>query len=402
MTKASGNAQDDSLPPRLLLLMSSATGLAVASNYYAQPLLSTIAQDLNLSTAAATGIVFTAQLSYAAGLLALVPLADRLERRGLIVTLMLLTTLGLLISALAPSQPWLLAGTAIAGACSVVAQVLLPFAVTLASPPARGRAVGIVMSGLLLGILLARVVAGAISTLLHWRAVYALAALAMALCSLGLALGLPRYRETAELGYARLLFSTMALFAQEPLLRLRTALGMLAFALFSLFWTPLAFLLKTPAYAYTDARIGAFGLAGAAGALAATWAGRLADNGKGLLGTWLGLLGLLLAWLPLGFAQHSVMALLAGVLLLDLAVQLLHVSNQNVIYGLREDARNRLNAGYMFGYFLGGAAGSWLATTLYPQFGWSGVTAAGIGLATMGILLGFATRRLSRAGTAHR
>lgn len=391
--------QDSKLSAPLLLLMSIATGLAVAGNYYAQPLLSTIASDLGLRTATATTIISIAQMSYAAGLLLLVPLADLFERKSLILTLMLLTTLGLLISALAPGQNWLFAGTAIAGLCSVVAQILVPFAVTLADPASRGRALGTVMTGLLLGILLARVVAGGISSLFDWRAVYALAALAMALCTLGLALSLPRYRAHAGLGYSRLLLSILTLFVEEPQFRLRAALGMLAFSLFSLFWTPLAFLLKEPFYGFSDALIGAFGLAGAAGALAANWAGRLADKGQGQRSTWLGLLSLLLAWLPLGFAQSSLLALLAGVLILDLAVQLVHVSNQNVIYGLRPEARNRLNAGYMFCYFLGGAGGSWLATSIYPQAGWYGITVAGVCLATLGIFLGLASQRQARRGS---
>lgn len=381
----------EGLSARLLLLMSVATGLAVAGNYYAQPLLSTIATDLGLGTAAATGIVTTAQLSYGAGLLLLVPLADLLERRRLIVVLMLLAAAGLATSALATGHSGLIFGTMIAGVCSVVAQVLVPFAATLAPPGEQGRSVGFVMSGLLLGILLARVVAGGISSLYGWRMVYVFGAVTMAMCAVGLARSLPRYREDAGLGYARLLLSVLALFLQEPILRLRALLGMLSFAVFSLFWTPLAFLLKAPPYGYSDAAIGLFGLAGAAGALAANGAGRLADQGKGGLGTWTGLLGLLVAWIPLAFAQVSLVALSAGVLILDLAVQLVHVSNQNAIYALRPQARSRLNSGYMTCYFLGGAGGSWLATTIYPIAGWHGVVIAGVSLAALGIMVGIAS-----------
>ena len=378
----------------MVLLMSVATGIAVAGNYYAQPLLHTIATEFEVSFAQAGGIVTTAQLSYGAGLLLLVPLADLLEQRRLIVVMSMLAALGLLLSGFAPSLPWLLAGTALTGLCSVVAQVLVPFAATLAEPEQRGRVVGTVMSGLLLGILLARTAAGALSSIAGWRAVYWAAALLMSFTALALALTMPRYRQNVGLSYARLLASVVMLFKQEPVLRLRALLGMLSFALFSLFWTPLAFFLAEPPYGYSDATIGLFGLVGAAGALAASWAGRLADRGKGVVATQLGLLGLLLAWLPLGFAPVSLLSLLAGVLLLDLAVQMVHVSNQNAIYKLRPEARNRLNAGYMTCYFIGGSFGSWLSANLYQNHGWMGVTIAGVALALLGVVIGMAGLRL--------
>lgn len=369
----------------LLWLMAVATGLSVAGNYYAQPLLPTIAAQLAVSDASVASIVTTAQLSYGAGLLLLVPVADLCERRRLIVLLTLLAGVGLAFSALAPNLASLLLGTAMTGFCSVVAQVLVPFAATLATPEQRGRAVGTVMSGLLLGILLARSVAGGLSSLLDWRAVYALAAASMGLCALALWRALPRHRPQAQAGYATLLGSVLTLFAEEPVLRLRAVLGMVSFALFSLFWTPLAFLLAAPPYGYSDGMIGLFGLVGAAGALAASLAGRLADQGRGAMGTWLGLIGLLLAWLPLALAERSLLALVVGVLVLDLAVQLVHVSNQNAIYALRPQARNRLNAGYMTCYFLGGAGGSVLAAWLYASTGWGGIVVAGVGLAAVGL-----------------
>lgn len=390
--------QTQSLSTPLLWLMAAATGIAVAGNYYAQPLLPTIAATFGTSQAAAAGIVTTAQLSYGAGLLLLVPIADLRERRSLIVALMLLAGLGLALSAAATTLPLLLVGTAITGFCSVVAQVLVPFAATLAAPEQRGRAVGTVMSGLLLGILLARTVAGGLSSLMHWRAVYVVAAVSMAACALALWRSLPRYQADAGVKYGELLRSVIQLFAEEAVLRVRATLGMISFALFSLFWTPLAFLLAAPPYGYPDAVIGLFGLAGAAGALAATAAGRLADQGRGTAATWLGLLGLLVCWLPLGFAQASLAALLVGVLLLDLAVQLVHVSNQNAIYALRPQARNRLNAGYMTCYFLGGAGGSWLAAYLYPRAGWFGIVGAAVSLAMLGIVVGVVGLRRGRHG----
>ncbi|MCE0916146.1 MFS transporter [Pseudomonas sp. NMI760_13] len=378
----------------LILLMATATGLAVASNYYAQPLLHSIAQQFGLSTASAGTIVIAAQLSYGAGLLLLAPLGDLFEQRRLIVTMVLIATAGLLISACAPSLPWLLFGTALTGLFSVVAQVLVPMAAALSAPEQRGRAVGTLMSGLLLGILLARTAAGFMAELGGWRSIYVLAAVLMAISALALYRSLPRHHSHAGLKYPALIGSVFRLFAEEPVLRLRSLLGLLAFSLFALFWTPLAFLLSDAPYHYSDAVIGLFGLAGAVGALAANWAGRLADRGKGPLGTTVGLVALLLSWVPLGFAQSSLVALLVGVLLLDLAVQLVHVSNQNAVIVLRPEARTRLNAGYITCYFIGGALGSLLGTQLFEVHGWDGIVVAGLVIGALALVVwGLAERK---------
>jgi len=368
-----------------VLLMAFATGVAVASNYYAQPLLHTIAGQFGVSFARAGTVVTVAQLSYAAGLILLVPLGDLFERRRLIVVMSLLSAAGLVLSALSHQFVWLLVGTALTGLFSVVAQVLVPFAATLARPEERGQIVGTVMSGLLLGILLARTVAGALSSLGDWRTVYWIAAAALVLTTGMLYRHLPRFHQTAGLGYPQLLRSIGTLFAQEPVFRLRTVLGALSFAMFAIFWTPLAFLLAAEPYGYSDATIGLFGLVGAAGTLAAGVAGRMADRGKAALATTVALVLLAASWLPLGFSTHSLIALVLGVIVLDLAAQLLHVSNQNVVYALRPDARNRLNAGYMTGYFIGGSLGSLVSAQVFDRFGWTGVCVTGAGVAMVAI-----------------
>lgn len=376
----------------LVWLMATAIGIAVASNYYAQPLLDTIAAQFGVSHAAAGNIVTTAQMSYGLGLLLLVPLADITERRRLIVLMSLLATAGLIISGLAPDLLFLIAGTALTGTTSVVAQVLLPFGATLADPQQRGKVIGRLMGGLLLGILLARVVSGALSELGNWRYIYWFAALMMFTTTLALARFLPRYTSTNKLGYKALLGSVLRLFIDEPVLRQRAMLGMLSFALFSMFWTPLAFLLANPPYNYSDATIGLFGLVGVAGVFAASLAGRLADAGKGNHGLVIGLITLLTSWLLLYLAPISLIALLLGVLLLDLAVQLVHVSNQNRIYALHPDIRNRLNAGYMTCYFIGGALGSLFAVALFQHFGWHGVVAGASSIALLALLYGLAKK----------
>lgn len=376
-----------SLSRALILLMAVATGLAVASNYYAQPLLHSIAEQFGLSTASAGSIVIAAQLSYGAGLLLLAPLGDLFEQRRLIVIMTAISALGLVISACAPSLPWLILGTALTGLFSVVAQILVPLAATLSQPHQRGRAVGTLMSGLLLGILLARTAAGFMAEIGGWRSIYVLAAILMALSAIALYRSLPRHHNHAGMKYPALIGSVFRLFYEEPLLRLRSLLGLLSFSLFGLFWTPLAFLLAREPYHYSDAVIGLFGLAGAAGALSANWAGRLADRGKGSLGTTVGLVVLLLSWLPLGFAEHSLAALLVGVLLLDLAVQLVHVSNQNAVIALRPQARTRMNAGYITCYFIGGALGSLLGTQLLQHQGWMGIVVAGLMIGAVALLV---------------
>lgn len=372
----------------IILLMSVATGLAVASNYYAQPLLHTIGQQFAISNATAGAIVTTAQLSYAAGLMLLVPLGDMFERRALIVLMNLLAAGGLLISAFATNIAVLILGTALTGMLSVVAQILVPFAATLAAPHERGKAVGTVMSGLLLGILLARTAAGALADVGSWRTVYWVAAILMLCMSGVLWRVLPRYQSPTAMSYPQLLGSILRMFVEEPLFRARSLIGGLLFAAFSMLWTPLTFLLSGPPYEYSNTTIGLFGLAGAAGAYAANRFGRLADRGLGNLATRVGLLLLLGSWGLMAFGQVSVIALLAGILVQDLAIQGVHVTNTSSIYRLRPEARSRLTAGYMTSYFIGGASGSLVSSWLYAHFGWAAVVTAGAVLGAMTLAYG--------------
>ena len=372
----------------LTLLLATATGLTVASNYYAQPLLHTIAAEFGLSSGYAGLIVIAAQLSYGAGLFFLVPLGDLLEQRRLVVVMTLLSAVGLLLSWAAPSVGLLILGTSITGVFSVAAQVLVPMAASMAEPEHRGRVVGTLMSGLLLGILLARAVSGSLSAIAGWRSIYLLASVLMLISAIGLWRALPQRRQSVGMDYPQLLASVLKLFVEEPVLRLRALLGMMSFCLFALFWTPLAFLLANEPYEFSDATIGLFGLVGAVGAFAASLGGRLADRGKGYLATLIGLAALLLAWIPLVWAEQSLIALLVGVVILDLAVQLVHVSNQNAVYALQPQARNRLNAGYITCYFIGGALGSILGSQLYQWQGWSAVVVSGISISLLALAVG--------------
>ncbi|HCW0181694.1 TPA: MFS transporter [Citrobacter freundii] len=375
------------LSPSLILLMSIATGLAVASNYYAQPLLDTIARNFSLSASTAGFIVTAAQLGYAAGLLFLVPLGDMFERRMLIVSMTLLAAGGMLITASSQSLAMLILGTALTGLFSVVAQILVPLAATLATPDKRGKVVGTIMSGLLLGILLARTVAGLLANLGGWRTVFWVASVLMALMAIALWRGLPKMKSETHLNYSQLLGSVFSLFTHDKLLRTRAMLGCLTFANFSILWTSMAFLLAAPPFNYSEGTIGLFGLAGAAGALGARPAGGFADKGKSHLTTTAGLLLLLLSWWAIWLGHSSVPMLIIGILVLDLTVQGVHITNQTVIYRIHPDARNRLTAGYMTSYFIGGAAGSLISASAWQHAGWAGVCLAGMTVAILNLLV---------------
>ena len=375
------------LSPALIALMSVATGLAVASNYYAQPLLETIARAFSLSAGQAGFIVTAAQLGYAAGLLFLVPLGDMFERRTLIVSMTLLSAGGMLITATSHSLGMMILGTALTGLFSVVAQILVPLAATLASPDKRGKVVGTIMSGLLLGILLARTVAGLLAGIGGWRTVYWVATVLMILMAFALWRGLPKVKQETHLNYPQLLRSVFSLFIRDKLLRTRAILGCLTFANFSILWTSMAFLLASPPFNYSESVIGLFGLAGAAGALGARPAGGFADKGKSHLTTTTGLLLLLASWVAIWLGHSSVLALIVGILILDLTVQGVHITNQTVIYRVQPDARNRLTAGYMTSYFIGGAAGSLISASAWQHYGWTGVCAAGATMAALNLLV---------------
>ncbi|WP_205956914.1 MFS transporter [Pantoea stewartii] len=384
------------LSSALVGLMSVATGLCVASNYYIQPLLHTIALHFHLSVAFAGFIVTSAQLGYACGLLLLVPLGDMLERRGLIVAMMVLAALGMVIIALSSSFPVLLLGTVLTGLFSVAAQILVPLAATLARPETRGKVTGTVMSGLLLGILLARTVAGGLAQLGGWQTVYWVASVLMLLMALALWRALPRITPSVSLNYPQLLVSIFRLYAADAVLRTRAFTGCLTFANFSILWTSMAFLLSSAPYGYSEGEIGLLGLVGAAGALAARKAGALADKGKAKLTTSMGLLIMLLSWSATAWGTQHLAALIIGILLLDLAVQGVHITNQSVIYARQPDARNRLNAGYMTSYFIGGALGSLLSANAYHLGGWHGVCAAGATLTLLNLLVWWRNHRLEQ------
>jgi predicted MFS family arabinose efflux permease len=369
----------------LIALFAIATGQAVASNYLAQPLLEAIRRDFGVTAGLAGLIVTVAQLGYAVGLVLLLPLGDLFERRRLITALAAITAVFLAAAALAPSLGLFLAAAGLIGFTSVMAQILVPFAAGLSPEDERGRVVGIVMSGLLLGILLARTVSGLVAQVAGWRAVYGVAATLMAVQMIVLYKRLPTFRQRVSLSYPRLLGSVLEIARAEPVLRWRAVYGALSFAAFSVLWTTLAFLLSGPHYGYGEATIGLFGLVGATGATAATLAGRFSDRGWKNRLTGLSSLLLLVSFLFIWRGATSLGALLVGIIVLDVGAQALHITNQSEVYRLQPDARSRINAFYMVSCFIGAAAGSATAAFAYGTDGWNGVCilGAGFGMASI-------------------
>ena len=379
-------SQPVDLTRSMVALLAVSCGVAVANLYYAQPLLHTIAADLHTGAGTAGLIVTLSQVGYAVGLALLVPVGDIAPRRRLVPAVLVLTALALGLSAAATGITMLIALSFFVGVGSVGAQILIPLAASLAGEERRGRVVGTVMSGLLLGILLARTVAGIVAGASSWRVVYGVAAGAALVLAAVLSRALPLEGARPHLAYRRLLASTVEVFVNDRVLRRRALYGALGFAGFSIFWTTVAFLLAGPPYRYGEAVIGLFGLAGAAGALCATFAGRFVDRGWTPWATRAFAATTLLSWLPLWAGRQHVGWLVVGIVLLDVGVQGTQVTNQSVMYSAGGHDRSRANAAYMVCYFAGGAAGSATAAAIYSSGGWSAVSALGAGVAVVGFL----------------
>lgn len=379
--------ESPSLPQTLVLLFALCCGAIVANLYYAQPIIELIAPDVGLDAERASLIVSLTQIGYALGLLFLVPLADLLESRRL----MLITTAAALLCLLAAAfatQPGLFLGLALLiGLSSVSVQMLIPLAANLAPEASRGRVVGNIMSGLLLGILLARPLASLVAGEFGWRAVYLMAASLMLLISLVIATTIPRHAPAHRASYGQLLASLVQLLRRYPILRRRALYQGLMFASFSLFWTAAPLELARH-LGLSQQDIALFALAGAIGAVAAPIAGHLADAGHTYRAS---LVALLLA--PLAFVPDLLsdglgwVGLVATAIVLDFAVQMSMVLGQRSIYALEPQSRARLNALYMTSIFIGGAIGSALASPIYEQFGWQGAALLGAGLPLLGLLL---------------
>jgi predicted MFS family arabinose efflux permease len=375
------------LDRRLVVVMAVACGAAVANLYYAQPLLRTIAGAFGISDAAAGLLVTVSQVFYAVGLILLVPLGDLVDRRRLIARLLTICTLGLIVMAASPSFALLAGAMAVVATTSVVVQILVPFASTLADESERGQVVGIVMSGVLTGILLARTVSGLLAGAVGWRAVFVVAAGLMAVLGAVLWRVLPRVASPSSLPYRRLLATVAELVRDEPVLRRRMAYGACGFAGFTLVWTTIAFLLSDAPFGFGETTIGLFGLAGLAGAFGAQGLGRVADAGRARPATGLVLVAILASWGVFAVSSSSVVGIVVGLVLLDFGVQGQNVLSQYVIYGLGEEHASRVTTAYVTSNFIGGALGSAAGSVAWGAGGWSAVCAVGAVIAALALIL---------------
>jgi predicted MFS family arabinose efflux permease len=378
----------------MVLLLAAACGLIVANLYYAQTLVGPIAAATGLSARSAGLVVTLTQIGYTLGLLFIVPLGDLLENRKLVVTSLLVTALGLAAAALSSSAGLFLAAALVIGTGSVAAQVLVPFAAHLARAQTRGAAVGKVVSGLLMGIMLARPAASLIADHAGWHLVFGLAAVLMVALAALLYFKLPQRRPGATLGYTALIASLWQLLRTTPLLRRRAVYHAALFGSFSLFWTVTPLMLAGPAFGLSQSGIALFALVGMAGALASPIAGRLADRGHTLMATAaalaLGVAGFALPLLETGYGSGSrpvaLGLLVLASIILDMGVAANLVLSQRAIFTLGADVRSRLN-GILFAlFFAGGAAGSALGAWVFADYGWHAALLTGLALPALALL----------------
>ncbi|MGV8920760.1 MAG: MFS transporter [Pseudomonas sp.] len=368
-----------SMTRALVLLFAFCCGAIVANIYYAQPIISLIAPDIGMADGSASLIVSLTQLGYALGLLFLVPLADLLENRRLMLITLAVTTVSLVSAGSSQHPSVFLIVSALIGFSSVSVQMLIPLAAHLAPEESRGRVVGGIMGGLLLGILLARPLSSLVADHFGWRVMFIGAAVLMVVISALMALTMPKRQPSHTASYGQLLLSLVQLFRREPVLRQRALYQGLMFAAFSLFWTAVPLVLSHE-FGLSQSQIAIFSLVGAVGAIAAPISGRLADSGHSKRASQLAMLLGVLSFLPAFIHPiYGVIGLAVTGVALDFAVQMNMVLGQRAVYALDAASRGRLNALYMTSIFIGGALGSSVASALYEQAGWAGV--AGIGSA---------------------
>lgn len=390
MDKQAGSPSHATLNRFTLMLMTISAGLVVANIYYCQPVLGKIALELKLSETSVSSIATLTQIGYAAGLLFIIPLGDMLQRKKLILADFVFIVLSLCCMAWAHNI-YLLAGISfIIGFTSVVPQLLVPMAAHMASDEDRGKAIGTVMGGLLIGILCSRSISGYVGEHYGWRAMFRIAAGVMVLNAVALWKFLPEIPSHYKGTYGGLMKSLLHYARTVPELRLSAVKGALGFASFSAFWTTLVFLMEGPPFFKGSDVAGAFGLIGAAGALAASFAGRVSNRVKPYTLHIVTILLMILSWIVFGLSAQSMTGLIIGVILLDMGLQATHITNQTIIFAIHPEARNRLNTVYMVTYFVGGSLGTFIGSYAWDHWKWSGVCGFGLLCTSLALLLHFA------------
>ena len=385
--------EDAGLPRRLLYTLAVISGVSVANLYYNQPLLDMIRQELGVSTLAANHIALFAQCGYALGLLFLIPLADLYSRRRILLIDFSLLILALLLTAAASQIRTIHLCSFVIGVCSVVPQFFIPLAAQYSRPERKNRNVGIVLSGLLTGILASRVVSGAVGEWLGWREMYLIASGLMLLSGVAVFRILPDAKPNFTGSYGALMRSLFTLLGEYPLLRVHSVRAALAFGSFMCFWASLAFKMAQPPFHAGSDVVGLLGLCGVAGALTATFSGKYIERVGIFRFNCLGALLQLAAWALFFTGADRYLPIIVGILLIDIGMQCIQLSNQATLFGLCPSASNRINTIFMCCYFIGGSFGTLLSGTAWTLWGWTGVVGAGVLLTSASLAVTLCVRR---------
>lgn len=371
------NTQQTKLTKSTLWLMTIGAGLVVANNYYNQPLLGKIARELNVSEATANNVAMITQIGYAAGLFLLVPLGDMFRKRKIIIIDFILIIASLIAFALSQNITTMIIASFFIGLSSVVPQMFVPLAAQLSDPKEKGKNVGMVMTGLLIGILASRIFSGVLGEYLGWRQVYYIAAGIIFILWILIFFLLPDIKPTFKGSYWGLMKSISHYIKTVPSLRLASIRGALALGSFLAFWTTLTFHLERPPFFAGSDIAGELGAVGIGGALAASMVGRIADRvNKNTLIMCAALL-MIVSWAVLGIWGFTYAGLIVGIFVLDIGLQSIHVSNQTIVFSTNPDATNRLNTVYMTSYFIGGSFGTFAGGKAWEYMGWNGVVLTG-------------------------
>ena len=372
---------DEGVPASLLFIMACMAAVSVANIYYCQPLLSLMGNDLSIDEWRASLIAMITQVGYACGLFFIIPSGDKFDRKKIVSYSFSILTIALLCIALSNNFHAVMAASIAVGACSVMPQIFIPIAAQYSRPEKKGANVGLIVSGLLTGILASRVISGLVGEWLGWRSMYVIAAIVMSLCTLIVWRIMPYTENNYTGSYKRLMHSLFALIREYKLLRICALRAAFAFGSFLALWASLTFKMEqAPFYAGSDV-VGLLGLCGVAGAMSASVVGRLVSrigvHNFNLLGAAL----MLSAWIIAYLWGNTYTAIIITILILDIGMQCIQLSNQTVVFSLNPKASNRINTIFMTNYFIGGSLGTFLSGSAWSMAGWSGVTIVGIGLA---------------------